>query len=80
SNLSLDNEDISKDRIVLALLDVVEERFAIYIYEKISEKGSTLSTGERQLISFAWALAFVPAILILDLATSSIDTETEAMI
>lgn len=44
------------------------------------EKGSTLSSGERQLISFARALAFDPAILILDEATAHIDTETEAVI
>ncbi|MEK4931541.1 MULTISPECIES: ABC transporter ATP-binding protein [Bacillus] len=80
SNVSLENEKISKDRIVKALRDVGAERFANNIDEKITEKGSTLSTGERQLISFARALAFDPAILILDEATSSIDTETEAMI
>ncbi|HHY2676905.1 ABC transporter ATP-binding protein [Bacillus toyonensis] len=80
SNVSLENEKISKDRIVKALRDVGAERFANNINEEITEKGSTLSTGERQLISFARALAFDPAILILDEATSSIDTETEAMI
>ncbi|QWH16350.1 ABC transporter ATP-binding protein [Bacillus mycoides] len=80
SNVSLENEEISKDRIIKALRDVGAERFANNIDEKITEKGSTLSTGERQLISFARALAFDPAILILDEATSSIDTETEAMI
>ncbi|MED0991511.1 ABC transporter ATP-binding protein [Bacillus nitratireducens] len=80
SNVSLENEKISKDRIVKALRDVGAERFANNIDEEITEKGSTLSTGERQLISFARALAFDPAILILDEATSSIDTETEAMI
>ncbi|PFB19192.1 MULTISPECIES: ABC transporter ATP-binding protein [Bacillus cereus group] len=80
SNVSLENEEISKERIVKALRDVGAERFANNINEEITEKGSTLSTGERQLISFARALAFDPAILILDEATSSIDTETEAMI
>ncbi|MEH7420709.1 ABC transporter ATP-binding protein [Bacillus thuringiensis] len=80
SNVSLENEKISKERIVKALRDVGTERFANNINEEITEKGSTLSTGERQLISFARALAFDPAILILDEATSSIDTETEAMI
>ncbi|PGU84222.1 ABC transporter ATP-binding protein [Bacillus cereus] len=80
SNVSLENEEISKERIVKALRDVGAERFVNNINEEITEKGSTLSTGERQLISFARALAFDPAILILDEATSSIDTETEAMI
>ncbi|MEG7923285.1 ABC transporter ATP-binding protein [Bacillus cereus] len=80
SNVSLENEKISKERIVKALRDVGAARFANNINEEITEKGSTLSTGERQLISFARALAFDPAILILDEATSSIDTETEAMI
>lgn len=80
SNVSLENEKISKERIVKVLRDVGAERFANNINEEITEKGSTLSTGERQLISFARALAFDPAILILDEATSSIDTETEAMI
>lgn len=80
SNVSLENETISNERIVKALRDVGAEKFANNINEEITEKGSTLSTGERQLISFARALAFDPAILILDEATSSIDTETEAMI
>ncbi len=80
SNVNLENKSISKERIVKALRDVGAERFANNINEEITEKGSTLSTGERQLISFARALAFDPAILILDEATSSIDTETEAMI
>ncbi|MCX2826221.1 ABC transporter ATP-binding protein [Bacillus pseudomycoides] len=80
SNVSLEHPKISKARIVKVLHDVGAERFANNIEEEITEKGSTLSTGERQLISFARALAFDPAILVLDEATSSIDTETEAMI
>ena len=48
--------------------------------EEVQERGSTLSQGQRQLLSFARALAFDPKILILDEATSSVDTTTEALI
>jgi ATP-binding cassette, subfamily B, multidrug efflux pump len=44
------------------------------------ERGSTLSSGQRQLLAFARALAFNPSILVLDEATSNIDTETEVLI
>jgi len=48
--------------------------------EEVQERGSTLSQGQRQLLSFARALAFDPKILILDEATSSVDTQTEMLI
>ncbi|MDG4656772.1 ABC transporter ATP-binding protein [Ectobacillus antri] len=84
TNVSLENKSISREKIEQALRDVGAERFIKNLPkgldEPVIEKGSTLSSGERQLISFARALAFDPAILILDEATSSIDTETEAII
>jgi ABC-type multidrug transport system fused ATPase/permease subunit len=56
------------------------ERLPRTYQEEVQERGSTLSQGERQLLSFARALAFDPTILILDEATSSVDTETERLI
>lgn len=84
SNITLDDPQISRERALKALIDVGGESL-ITQYEKgldepVVEKGSTLSSGQRQLISFARALAFDPKILILDEATSSIDTETEQII
>jgi ATP-binding cassette, subfamily B, multidrug efflux pump len=49
-------------------------------HEEVQERGSTLSQGQRQLLSFARALAFDPKVLILDEATSSVDTQTEMLI
>jgi ATP-binding cassette subfamily B protein/ATP-binding cassette subfamily B tetracycline resistance protein len=84
SNITMDNPSISKETAIQALLDVggqdLLEKFEKGIDEPVVEKGSTLSSGQRQLISFARALAFDPKILILDEATSSIDTETEEII
>lgn len=84
SNVSLDDPTISREKIKKALADVgadkVLKNLENGIDEPVVEKGSTLSSGQRQLISFARALAFDPAILILDEATSSVDTETELVI
>ncbi|WP_256872221.1 ABC transporter ATP-binding protein [Paenibacillus sp. 79R4] len=84
SNVSLGDKHISRERIEKALEDVGATRILAHLPkgldEPVVEKGSTLSAGERQLISFARALAFDPAILILDEATANIDTETEALI
>jgi ABC-type multidrug transport system fused ATPase/permease subunit len=60
--------------------DVFIERLPRRYEEPVRERGNNLSTGQRQLLSFARALAYEPAILVLDEATSSVDTETEILI
>ncbi|KQL27583.1 ABC transporter ATP-binding protein [Cytobacillus solani] len=84
SNVSLNDPRITREKVEEALKAVGAERVLGHlekgIDEPVIEKGSTLSSGQRQLISFARALAFDPAILILDEATSNIDTETEEII
>ncbi|WP_215085357.1 ABC transporter ATP-binding protein [Exiguobacterium sp. s78] len=84
SNITLGNPDISEARVRQAIEAVGADRFIDRLPngldEPVIEKGATLSAGERQLISFARALAFDPAILVLDEATASVDSETEAVI
>ena len=84
SNVTMNDPKISREVAIKALKAVGGERLIQKLphgYEtKISEGGRTFSLGERQLISFARALAFDPAILILDEATANIDTETESYI
>ncbi|GGF64311.1 multidrug ABC transporter permease [Paenibacillus albidus] len=84
SNVSLGDERITRERAERALREVGADKLLAHLPlgfdEPVIEKGSTLSAGQRQLISFARALSFDPAILILDEATASIDTETESVI
>jgi ATP-binding cassette subfamily B protein len=83
-NITLRDKNISFEKVKEAAImigahDFIERLPDGYDY-KVSERGSNLSVGQRQLISFVRALVFDPDILILDEATSSIDTETEAVI
>ncbi|MFD2042824.1 ABC transporter ATP-binding protein [Ornithinibacillus salinisoli] len=84
SNVTMNDPAISRETAIKALQTVGADRFIEKMPkkydEKVTEGGSTFSLGERQLISFARALAFDPAILILDEATANIDTETESII
>jgi ATP-binding cassette subfamily B multidrug efflux pump len=84
SNIRLGNEKISDERVEWAAREVHADDFIRHLPEgyktEVRERGAGLSVGQKQLISFARALAFDPAILILDEATSSIDTETEQLI
>ncbi|MEZ5360505.1 MAG: ABC transporter ATP-binding protein [Candidatus Zixiibacteriota bacterium] len=84
NNINLHNGEITPEQIAEAakqvgigeFIDRQPDRFAT----KVEERGATLSTGQKQLLSFARALAYDPRILILDEATSSVDTETEMLI
>ena len=84
SNIRLGREDISEERIRWAASEVRADTFIRRLpheyQSEVRERGAGLSVGQKQLISFARALAFDPALLILDEATSSIDTETEQYI
>ncbi len=83
-NIRLGTNDIPDERVEQAAEDVNVADFIRTLPggfdEAIRERGSTLSTGQKQLISFARALAHDPKILILDEATSSVDTETEVRV
>jgi ATP-binding cassette subfamily B protein len=84
SNIRLGREDISDERVQWAATEVRADNFIQRLPQsyqsEVRERGAGLSVGQKQLISFARALAFDPALLILDEATSSIDTETEQLI
>ena len=84
ANIRLGQEDIDDERVRTAARAVHADRFIDRLpdgYDTlVAERGSTLSVGQKQLLSFARALAFEPRILVLDEATSSIDTETERLI
>ncbi|SCG83095.1 ABC transporter related [Proteiniborus sp. DW1] len=83
-NIRLNNEDISDEEIIevskYVNADTFIEKLPKKYEEPVMERGSTLSAGQRQLLAFARALAFKPDILVLDEATSNIDTETELLI
>lgn len=84
SNINLNNHGIDKGTILDATAAVGADKFIDTLPDKydeeVKERGATLSVGQKQLISFARALAYDPQILILDEATSSVDTETEQLI
>jgi ATP-binding cassette subfamily B protein len=83
-NVRLGNDAISDDDVRRAL-DAVHassfvDRLPHGLSSVVAERGSTLSVGQKQLLSFARALAFDPRVLVLDEATSSVDTDTELLI
>ncbi|MFA6152727.1 MAG: ABC transporter ATP-binding protein [Chitinophagaceae bacterium] len=83
-NITLRNADISLDKVkeackILGIHDFIMRLPGDYHFN-VMERGNTMSQGQRQLISFARALLYNPAILILDEATSSIDSESEMLV
>jgi ATP-binding cassette subfamily B protein len=84
SNIRLNNEEITDDDVYRAIKTACADSFIESlpngIKSEVKERGCTFSSGQRQLLSFARAVALNPAVLILDEATAYIDTETEEMI
>ncbi|MDI6400875.1 ABC transporter ATP-binding protein [Balneolaceae bacterium ANBcel3] len=83
-NITLGNEKISNETVIEMAKMVQSDRFIQKLpggfQHRISERGSSLSMGQRQLISFVRALVHDPKILVLDEATSNVDTETESLV
>ncbi len=84
SNIRLRREDIKEQQMKEAAQYVNADDFIMHLEhqydEPVTERGTTLSAGQRQLLSFARTLAYDPAILVMDEATANIDTETEQLI
>src|SRR5678815_5648522 len=83
-NITLRNPDIPREKVIeaaklIGMHDFIMQLPGAYDYN-VMERGATLSVGQRQLLSFIRALLYNPSILILDEATSSVDTESEQMI
>ena len=83
-NITLGNPDIAEEDVMKAAKLVGAKKFIERLpgglHYNVMERGSTLSVGQRQLISFVRAMVYDPRIIVLDEATSSVDTETEEMI
>ena len=84
NNITLSNEMIDEETVKtcahMVNADHFIEQLPYQYHETVSERGSSLSAGQRQLLSFARTLAFDPKILVMDEATANIDTETEHLI